>query len=63
MTISVDKTKCIGCGVCVQLLPEIFRMDGTGLADASAEADSASDKLKEVLEACPVEAISADSAE
>ncbi len=54
--VKVDQNKCIGCGMCASLCPEIFQMNLNGKAEvvSSQENDSA---LK-ASEACPVEAIS-----
>lgn len=52
---SVDKEKCIGCGSCAALCPEVFEMKGD---KAIVKADS-TDKLcaKEAADACPIQAI------
>lgn len=57
---NVDKDKCIGCGLCPSICPEIFEMDDDDKAKAKnidipeGEIDSA----KEAEESCPVNAIS-----
>jgi ferredoxin len=57
MSVTVDK-KCIGCGLCVSIAPNVFEMKN-GL---STPKDSSVDKkfpkeTKEAAESCPVQAI------
>jgi len=58
----VDKDKCIGCGLCTDLCPEVFSMDDDGTATAIDEPipEDAEDAAKEAAEQCPVEAITID---
>lgn len=49
----VDQEKCIGCSLCAELAPEVFKMDGdkaVGVADDGNNAEEACDS-------CPVNAI------
>lgn len=59
MRAHVDKDICIGCGLCPDICPEVFRMDDDGLAIASDEEipEDLIDSAKEAEESCPVEAI------
>jgi ferredoxin len=54
--IVVDKDKCIGCGLCTTICPEVFAMGKDGKAFANAQKDIPC--VKEALESCPVSAIS-----
>lgn len=50
---------CIGCGACNAVCPEVFDLNGDGLAEniigeVPAELE---DSAKEAAEACPVNAI------
>ncbi|MCD6476908.1 MAG: ferredoxin [Candidatus Aenigmarchaeota archaeon] len=48
----VDQEKCIGCGACASLCPEVFEIK-------EGKAHVISDKeCKEAIDACPVGAIS-----
>lgn len=49
----VNKEDCIGCGLCAEIAPDVFRMDD-GYAVAYA-VDGAG--AQEALESCPVAAI------
>jgi ferredoxin len=55
----VDKDICIGCGLCPDICPEVFRMDEDGKAIAADAKipDDVIDSAKEAEEQCPVEAI------
>jgi ferredoxin len=44
--IIVDKEKCIGCGTCIALAPEIFEMDDAG---------------KLAIDSCPTQAIKTEN--
>jgi ferredoxin len=56
MVISVDKEKCIACGLCASICPEVFAMGKDGKAFAKAQKKLPC--VKEARESCPVEAIS-----
>jgi ferredoxin len=60
-TVAVDKNKCLGCGTCVALVPELFKMGTDMKAEVIVEKiTSVSDeKIKEAVNACPSQAISA----
>lgn len=55
----VDSDTCIGCGLCVELCPEVFEMDG---ALARTKSDSvpsgAEESCRTAMDSCPVIAIS-----
>jgi len=56
--VSVDVATCVGCGLCEQACPEVFKVEGDGIAHVKAQ-DCALHNLKEVAEQCPVNAIKA----
>lgn len=55
----VDKDICIGCGLCSDICPKVFRMDDDGKAAAvdTEIPDDLMDSAKEAEQQCPVEAI------
>jgi ferredoxin len=56
-------TTCIGCGMCHEIAPEFFIMNGdAGLAYVSVQPadDDSVTKCREALDSCPVEAIGDD---
>lgn len=58
MKIELDKDLCVGCGLCEENLPEIFKTgEYTAELKISEVDESFSDKLRETVEDCPVNAI------
>lgn len=53
--VKVDQDKCIGCGMCAGLCPEIFSMNSEGKAEVIS--DQANDCALRAAENCPVMAI------
>lgn len=62
MKAHVDKDTCIGCGLCPEICPEIFRMEDDGKAVASPDevAENLVSSAKDAEEQCPVAAISVE---
>jgi len=58
MKVTVDKETCSGCGVCVDICPDVFEMEDevarAKVSDVPAEFE---DAVKESAEACPGESI------
>ena len=54
--VTVDASTCVGCGLCEQLCPEVFKVETDGIAKVKANSCDQHD-LKEVAEQCPVTAI------
>ncbi|HAM36627.1 MAG TPA: ferredoxin [Elusimicrobia bacterium] len=59
MKAKVDPDLCIGCELCVNLCPEVFRMeDGKAVAFAEPAQPSAQADCRQAAGDCPVNAIS-----
>lgn len=56
MKVTVDALTCVGCGLCEQNCPEVFKMQDDGLAHVIASS-CAAHNLQEVAQQCPVTAI------
>lgn len=54
--VTVDASTCVGCGLCEQSCPEVFKVEGDGVAHVIAQA-CATCKLQEVADQCPVTSI------
>ncbi len=54
--VSVDISLCVGCGICEQFCPEVFEIQGDGLAHIKAN-NCSQHNLKELSGQCPVTAI------
>lgn len=51
----VDKEECISCGLCVDNLPEVFRYDDDGKAEAFNSTGASEDEIQEeAIDQCPV---------
>lgn len=58
MKATVDKSLCAGCGICVDVCPEVFEMDGdVAIAKVDKVPAEAEDTCQDAVQQCPVEAI------
>lgn len=56
MSIKVDQTKCIGCGMCANLCPNVFKINSQGKSEVISTKDV--DCARNAANSCPVGAIS-----
>ena len=57
----VDAEVCTGCGLCVDICPEVFELEGA-LAVVISEPvpEGSTESCQEAAESCPVEAIAVE---
>lgn len=64
LKIKVDPIKCIGCGLCASISEKCFRINDQGKAEViegcgeDEGCKECEEKVKEIIESCPVQAIS-----
>lgn len=54
--VKIDKEKCIGCGMCEGVCPEVFEISDDMKARVKEQKDDPC--VKDAIENCPVQAIS-----
>ena len=61
MKVTLDHEGCIGCGLCISTVPEVFEVNADGKAEAYGHTtDENRAAVQEAIDACPVQAISAE---
>jgi ferredoxin len=53
----VDRDACISCGLCVDSVPEVFRLTRDNLAEVYDPAGATEQKIQEAVDGCPVNCI------
>ena len=55
--VMVDEGECTGCELCVDMLPEVFRMNNRGVSEAQNPHGTEEGTLQNVIDNCPAECI------
>ncbi len=58
MTIKVDQNLCVGCGMCVNACPQVFKLNQDGKSEVISQDNIKC--AKEAADICPVNAISVE---
>jgi ferredoxin len=53
----VDQEECISCGICVEISPEVFRLNDRDLSEVYDPAGAPEEKIQEAIDSCPVQCI------
>jgi ferredoxin len=53
----VEKDECISCGVCVEMVSNVFRFDEEMKAEVFDPAGDTEGKIQEAMDLCPVACI------
>ncbi|MBJ6724038.1 ferredoxin [Geomesophilobacter sediminis] len=53
----VDKSVCISCELCANMVPEVFRMGDDGFAECFDPQGAPEEKIQEAMDSCPVNCI------
>lgn len=58
MRANVDQNTCIGCGLCIGMVPDVFHMNDDGKSEAYQDAIPENESIvSDAISACPVSAI------
>jgi len=58
MKLKVDKTQCLGCGMCVNMCPEVFELkNGKSSVKKNADLEKNKDCIIQAASLCPAQAI------
>lgn len=53
----VDKDVCISCNLCVDMVPDVFRLDDDDLAEVHDPNGASEEIIQEAMDSCPVSCI------
>jgi ferredoxin len=53
----VDQDVCISCNLCVDTVPEVFRLNEDGLAEVYDPTGAPEESIQEAIDGCPVACI------
>jgi len=55
----LDQDECVACGTCVEICPEVFKMDEENdTVKVILESGGPEDLIQEAIDSCPVQCIS-----
>jgi ferredoxin len=55
--LTIDKSKCIGCGTCAAIAPKSFKLGDDGKAQPIEPPGDNEAVIEEAIDSCPVSAI------
>lgn len=61
VSVKINKQKCLGCGVCINLCPEVFELkNGKSTVKEKVDFKKYKDYIKQAIDSCPAQAIIKD---
>ena len=60
MTVTIDESRCIACGMCAYAAPEVFRITGRVSTVISQPEKARESRVFDAVNGCPVNAISVE---
>lgn len=58
MAIVINEDECVGCETCVEICPDVFKLNDDGDKAVVIDPNSDADCVDEAIDTCPNEAIS-----
>ena len=59
MNVTIDQMECVGCGACVEIAGDVFRLNADDKAEVYGKVTEANtNEVQEAIDTCPVSAIS-----
>ncbi len=55
---SVELSDCISCGVCVEVSPEVFRLNDAGYIEVTELETYPQNEVNEAIKYCPTDCVS-----
>jgi ferredoxin len=53
----VKEEECISCGVCVDICPQVFRLNDRDVSEVYNPTGAAEEKIQEAIDGCPVQCL------
>ena len=53
----VDQDTCIGCTLCTQICPKVYKMNDEGKSEVTNQKGDKEDKIEQSIKSCPVDCI------